>query len=194
MSFNLKDANAVPVQTTPTFTYQKPGIYDNIKVTKVNLGSYGTGSKYLQLETVSPEGNIGKSPQMSLKSELGEGKTISGWMITARNLKNYIKNTHNISEEEADATIEGVKTEEELSKKVSALLVGKSFRAKFSGVETSKGYIIAELSGSESLKISSEDSKLKYSVEKDTKKYQGTMQTPTSSPMTSANAGDDLPF
>lgn len=191
MSFNLKDANAAK---TSTVQYQRPGIYDNITVTKVNLGAASTGSKYLQFETLGADGSVGKSPQMYLNNVVTNPDKPTAWSITARNLKNYIKNTHNVSEEEADKLIDGVETEEQLAKKVSALLVGRPFRAKFSGVETSKGAIIAELSGSESMKTPIGESRLKYDSTRDTKKYQGTSQATTVAAVSSQTTDSDLPF
>lgn len=191
MGFNLSDAAE---QNVNKVQWQKPGIYEKEVISKVNLGTASTGSKYLQFETESASGEIGKSPQMNLKTEKKEGSTVSAWQVTARNLKNYIMNTHNVTEAEADGMIEGIATEEALHAKVTALLVGKPFRAKYKGVETSKGFIIAELCGSESMKVSKEDSKLKYSVENDTVKYKGTIQAATPTFKVTVDVDSDLPF
>ena len=187
--FDLKSA----AEESKGSIYQKPGIYDNVTITKVNSGVASTGSKYLQFETVGEDGVVGKSPQMYLNNEdKGNGKP-TAWAITARNLKNYLVATHNCTPEEATEMISGVASVEALQAKVSALLVGRKFRAKFNGVQTSKGAIIAELSGSESMKVPATESKLRYDETKDFKPYQGTLQT--SQPVMSATDNvSDLPF
>jgi len=191
MSFDLKDAAPESKQSQ----YQRPGIYDNIKVTEVTLGAASTGSKYIQFATVGADGSVGKSPQMYLNGA-GEPATEkpTAWSITARNLKSYLSATHNVTLEEAAGMISGVASAEQLQTKVSALLVGKPFRGKFSGVQTSKGAIIAELSGSESMRVPSEETKLKYDAVRDTKLYKGTPQGGVDAIMQPAAGADDLPF
>lgn len=188
MNFDLKDA--APEQ--PKSQWQKPGIYENISISKVNLGTASTGSQYLQFETVAEDGVVGKSPQMYLNN-VKNGDKPTAWSITARNLKSYISSTHNVSTEDAEAMIQGITSVESLQTKVAALLVGRKFRAKFNGVQTSKGATIAELSGSESMRTPLDETKLKYDSVKDFKAYQGTVQT--SQPVMKATANvDDLPF
>lgn len=192
MSFDLKDAAPESKQSQ----YQRPGIYDNIKVTEVTLGAASTGSKYIQFATIGADGSVGKSPQMYLN---GAGEPVNpekptAWSITARNLKTYLASTHNVTLEEAAGMISGVASPEQLQTKVPALLVGKLFRGKFSGVQTSKGAIIAELSGSESMRVPSDETKLKYDAVRDTKLYKGTPQTGVEAVMQPTSGNDDLPF
>jgi len=62
MSFDLKDAAPESKQSQ----YQRPGIYDNIKVTEVTLGAASTGSKYIQFARIGEDVSVGKSTQMFL--------------------------------------------------------------------------------------------------------------------------------
>jgi hypothetical protein len=189
--FNLKDA----ATEKPKSNYQQPGIHENETISAVNLGKASTGSTYLQFETASADGLKGKSPQMFLN---GAGETpvdgkVTAWSITARNLKKYLSSTNNVSLEEATDMINGVATVEQLQAKVAALLVGKKFRAKYKGVQTSKGFTIAELCDSESMRVPAEESSLKYDATKDFVPYKGTLQV--AQPTMTASAGsDDLPF
>lgn len=191
MGFNLSDA--AEQKQGSSVNYQKPGIYDNVTVTKVNLGAASTGSKYLQFETVGANGEVGKSPQMYLNTTAPEGKP-TAWSITASNLRGYIMATHNVTREEADTMLQNVPNEEAVQTKVSALLVGRKFRAKFKGVQTSRGYTIAELAGSESMQVPKEATTLKYDETRDFVPYKGTTQTVTPVMETSTTTSDDLPF
>ncbi len=186
--FDLKDAAA----QAPQKQYQTPGIFENVVITAVNQGEASTGSKYIQFETIGADGSIGKSPQMYLNN-VANGDKPTAWSITARNLKNYLASTHNVSLDEAAEMIKGIGSVEDLKNKVSALLVGRKFRAKFMGVQTSKGFTIAELSGSESMQVPLAETKLKYDSVKDFKPYKGTLQTsqPT---FAKTEVIDDLPF
>lgn len=191
MSFNLSDA-AEQQQSTGN-QYQKPGIYDNTVVSKVNLGSASTGSQYIQFETTNANGEIGKSPQMYLNNTpKGDGKP-TAWQITARNLRSYIMNTHNVTIEDADKMVSGVESAEQLATKLSTLLVGRKFRAKFMGVQTSRGKVIAELCGSESMQVAKESSRLTYNESSDFRPYKGTIQTQEATPKVETETSD-LPF
>jgi hypothetical protein len=123
---------------------------------------------------------------MFLSTTVGEGKQTSAWAITARNLVDLIVATHGVSEAEAKGMIK-VENEQQLINKVSALLVGKPFRAKFKGEEGAKGGVFASLALVESMKVS--PTTLKFNPEKDIKKYTGPAVT-TSAPAVDAN----LPF
>lgn len=190
MSFNLSDAGEQKVVNT--IQYQRPGVYDNTVITKVNLGKASTGSQYLQFETLGANGEIGKSPQMYLNNEAKSDGKPTAWSITARNLRNYIMNTHNVSVEDADQMIQNVETAEQLQVKVSALLVGRKFRAKFIAVQTSTGKTIAELGGSESMIVPKEESRLRYDEVKDFRPYKGQIQTTDAT--STVEETSDLPF
>lgn len=180
--------NATEKSTGPI--YQRPGISDNVKVSKVSTDKTLTNKvPYLQLDTIGENGEVGKSTRMFLSTEKKEGKKTSAWAVTARNLVDLISVTHNVSEDEAKAMIK-VESIEALVLKLSAILVGRPFRAKFKGTQTAKGAIIAELAGVESMNVSREETRLRFDEVRDIEKYQG--PAPTSAPV--AGVESDLPF
>lgn len=189
MDFNLNAAS----EKSKGPVYQRPGIEDNVKISKVSIEETGLNKvKYLQLETTNSRGEIGKSTRMFLGTEVKPGKKCSGWSISARNLVDLLMVTHNVDEDTAKGmiNIEGGSEQEKLNKlvnKVSALLVGKPFRAKFRGEETRSGAIIAEIGAVESMNV--ENTRLKYDASRDIKKYEGTGTSATTQPVT-----EDLPF
>lgn len=189
MSFNLKDAEEKQSGTT----YQKVGIYDNVKITNVLLDkSTVKQSPYIKLVTQGPNGEIGSSSAMYISNTKSEGKKTTAWAITAANLVNLITATQNCSDEEAKTMI-NVDTPEQLVNKVSALLVGKPFRAKFKGEEAKNGSgtVYATLGQVESMKIPKEGSSLRFNPEKDIKKYEGpVVDGNTTTPAETS----DLPF
>lgn len=186
MSFDLKEAS----EKVSGPVYQRPGISENVKISKAYLDKTLTNQvSYLQLETVGADNEIGKSSRMFLSTDRKEGKKSSAWAVTARNLTDLIMATHNVSEEEAQNMIK-VDNMDQLVTKVSAILVGRPFRAKFKGVETAKGALIAELAGVESMKVPANETRLRYDVNRDVVKFQG--QRPMEA---IPQAGDsDLPF
>jgi len=186
MSFDLKEAS----EKVSGPVYQRPGISENVKISKAYLDKTLTNQvSYLQLETVGANGEIGKSSRMFLSTDKKEGKKSSAWAVTARNLTDLIMATHNVSEEEAQDMIK-VDNTEQLVTKVSAILVGRVFRAKFKGVETAKGALIAELAGVESMKVDASETKLRYDANRDVVKFQG--QRPMEAVPQAGNS--DLPF
>lgn len=192
-NFNLNDA---PEKTNNTNyekkAYQQPGIYDNVKITEVVLGKSSLRSiPYMQLKTVGPNGELGRSNNMWLSTTVGKNldgspKKTSGWGVTARNLIEMIVATHNISHEEARA-IQLVPDNENnteklhalLVNKVSALLIGKPFRGKFKGEQGkpredgTPGLIYTTLDLVESMNIPASESKLRFDPAKDIKMYEG---------------------
>ena len=177
MNFDLNSA-AEKLQST---NYQTTGIFDNVVVSKVTQGVSANGNKYIQLETTGANGELGRSQDMYL--------TDKAWPVTGRTILELIKATHKIEEDEAKSKIK-VETEDQLAAKESVLLVGRKFRAKFRGQETSKGAIIAQLGGQESMRVAREVTSLKFNPEKDIRKYQGTSALGVTTP---ANI-DALPF
>lgn len=191
MDFNL---NAASEKSTGP-VYQRPGIEENVRISKVSIEETSLNKvKYLQLETTNSRGEIGKSTRMFLGTEVKAGKKCSGWSISARNLVDLLMVTHNVDEDTAKGmiNIEGGTEQDKLNKlvnKVSALLVGKPFRAKFRGEETRSGAIIAEIGAVESMNVSLENTRLKYDATRDIKKYEGTAQVAAPQADTA-----DLPF
>lgn len=188
-NFNLNDASEkMEMKTGPT--YQRPGIAEGVRISKVTLEKTSTNQvDYLQLETIGLNGEVGKSNRMFLSTDVKEGKKMAAWAVTARNLTDILMVTHNVDEATAKSMI-NVGSKQELASKLSSLVIGRPFRAKFKGVETAKGAIIAELAGVESMNVSTENTRLRYNADRDVTKYQGTTQAI----ITSKRDNDDLPF
>lgn len=162
MEFNL---NSAADNNTNEKQYQKIGIYDNVKITSITSAINSNGNKYIQMETVGENGEVGRTQQMYV--------TEKAWPITARSLVNLSMAINNISEEEAKANA-NFSSLEQLSAKLSATLVGKPFRGKFKGEESSRGTIIAQLDsryGVESMQVPREQTKLRFNPDKDVRKY-----------------------
>src|SRR5574343_772041 len=153
MNFDLNAASE-----SKQTNYQSVGIHENVKITSVELKKSMSGKPFLELKTEGAKGEVGKSSSMWL--------TEAAWPVTARSLVDLLKATHNITEEEAKPMI-AVANEETLATKVSALLVGRLFRAKFKGEQTPKGVVIALLAGAESMRIPAAESKLYFNESKD---------------------------
>lgn len=185
MNFNL---NAASEKTEPKGPqYQRPGIYDNVRVSGVNVEKTSVQQiPYLQLQTTGPNGELGKSGKMFLSTETKEGKKTSAWSVTARNLTDLIMATHNVDETAAKSMI-NVNSIEELVKVTSTLLVGRPFRAKFKGTENDRGSVYSELAGVESMNVAKENSRLRFDESRDIVKY--VAPAPTAEAATS-----DLPF
>lgn len=182
MNFDLSAASEK--KQSNNVQYQKPGIYDNVKVSSVELKQSATGKDFLFLNTLGANGEVGKSSSLWL--------TDAAWPVTARTLVDLLQATHNVTEDEAKVMI-AVASPQELLSKTSALLVGKVFRAKFKGEESSRGTVIAVLGGSETMKTETANTKLWFNLEKDIKKYEGTAQA-APAVMNPSKQGEDLPF
>jgi hypothetical protein len=182
MNFDLSAASEKKVSNN--VQYQKAGIYDNVKISSVELKQSQTGKDFLFLNTLGANGEVGKSSSLWL--------TDAAWPVTARTLVDLLKATHNVTEDEAKVMI-AVGSPQELLSKTSTLLVGKVFRAKFKGEESSRGTVIAVLGGSESMQVATADTKLWFNPDKDIKKYEGTAQA-TPAVMNPSAKTDDLPF
>lgn len=195
MNFDLNQASEGQKQTTYTGPkYQRPGIVDGVAVTAVSLNKTSVNNvDYLLLETISPDGAVGKSNKMFLSTDVKPGKKTSGWGVTARNIINMLTVTHNIDEDAAKALFGTPASKEDIVKILTPLLVGKPFRAKFKGEEGRTGAIYAELAGVESMNIPTTETRLKFNPEKDIQKYEGIKQTDTE-PASPVNDKDDLPF
>ena len=182
MNFDLSAASEK--KQSNNVQYQKPGIYDGVKVSSVELKQSATGKDFLFLNTLGANGEVGKSSSLWL--------TDAAWPVTARTLVDLLQATHNVTEDEAKVMI-AVASPQELLSKTSALLVGKVFRAKFKGEESSRGTVIAVLGGSESMKVEAASTKLWFNPEKDIKKYEGTAQA-IPAVMNASKESDSLPF
>lgn len=181
--FDLKDATE-----KQGASYQKPGIA-NITITGVVLEETSKNQvPYIKITTKSDSGDLGFSGKMFLSTEVKEGKKTSGWAITARNLVDIIVASHNITEDEAKATIKA-SNPTELVNKLSATLVGKKLRAKFKGEKAPSGVVYASMDRVESLNVPVEATSLRFDPERDIKAQGGT----TVETITTEQA-KDLPF
>lgn len=212
MNFSLKNApesnfnkNNTNSETTPRVAYQKPGIEDNLVVQSVTLGFSSLNKvPFIQLNTVNTKGEIGKSNRMWLsttknKNLDGSEKSMTGFDITARNIVDLIVVTHNISRDEAkqiELVPEGESNTEKIHQllinKLSNLLVGRPFRGKFKGEQARRqdgtpGSVYATLDLVESMTVSKEESRLRFSQERDVKLLEETTTTTDSK-------NEDLPF
>lgn len=183
--FNLNDASE-----KLTTSYQKPGIAI-VTITGVVLEESSKAKvPYITLTTQSENGDLGKSGRMFLSTDTKPGKKSSGWAVTARNLVDIIVACKNVSEEEAKNMI-AVNTKEELVTKLSAILVGRSLRAKFKGETSEKGTVYATLDRVESLTVPADETALRFDAARDVKPFTGTTTSPAFSP---EDAKADLPF
>ena len=194
MNFNLKQENSNSQQSIQPnkVRYQRPGIYDNVKITEILFGKSSVKqTPYIQLKTVNNLDEVGNSSRMYLSNTRAEGKQTTAWTITAKNLINLIISTNNISKQEAE-NIELVSPSEtnpdkmyaQLVNKLSSLLIGKPFRAKFIGEQTKEnGIVYASLDRSESMSIPASQSYLKFDESKDVKLF-----------ATTATTAEDMPF
>lgn len=182
--FDLKDASE-----GTTLKYQEPGISE-VTFTKVLLEETSKNNvPYIKLVTEGSDKEIGNSAQMFLSTDVKEGKKMSAWSVTARNIVDILMNAHNCTEDEAKSMI-AVNTKDDLVNKLSALLVGKKVRALFKGETSSKGNVFAVLARTESIKVPAGESKLKFNPDRDIKAYAGS--APTELETTEVNG--DLPF
>lgn len=193
--------------SSSTGLYQKVGIYDNVRISDVVLGKSSLNHvPFIELQTIGAAGEKGKSARMWLSTTVKPGNKTSGWGMTARNIKDLIVATHNISEEEARSIDlipsdlpEGTPDDaihQMLVNKVASLLVGRPFRAKFKGEESkpregnTSGLIFATMDLVESMNVPKAASKLRFSETRDIKYY----VSPEQQAATTAEAKDDLPF
>lgn len=194
--FNLSDAPEG--NTLPVTVYQKTGIFDNVVISEVVLEhSSKAGVPYMRVITQGVNGEIGSGPKMYFSTDVKEGKRTSGWGVTARSLTDWIMSTHNVDEVTAQDLMKEIPTIDAAIKKVSALLVGRKFRAKFKGETSQKGNIYAILAQTESMQVPLESSRLKYSADYDIKPYTGITQQVIPSGndlMNSTVNNDSLPF
>lgn len=185
---NMYDLNAASEKLVSN--YQEPGIFDNVKISDIKLGETSVNKvSYIELHTVGDKGALGKSNKMFLSTDVKEGKKMSAWSITARNLVDLISITNNTSEEEAKGAIKGVESKEQLVSKLSAILVGKPFRAKFKGEISEKGLTFATLDSIESMSTPKEQSRLRFNPDRDIKKHVNANPAPQQGAVAS-----DLPF
>lgn len=188
MNFSLKqDENTTNSNGSPRVEYQKPGIYDNVRVTEVILGkSTIKGSPFIQLKTVGQNGEVGRSTSMYLNTTIGEGKKMAAWDMTKKNIADLILATNNISKQEIETielvpanTTESVEKQYEmLAQKVSSLIVGKPFRAKFKGEQSQTGTIFATLDKAENMQVPKLASSLRFNEATDIKLFEQSVSAP----------------
>ena len=177
--------------------YQVPGIFDNVRFKEAKLEATSKqGVPYIKLVTEGPNGEIGSSAKLFLSTTANQGKSKSAWSVTARNIVNFIKSTHNVDEETAKSMIDPsqIKSAEDLVKKLNAILVGRPFRAKFKGEQSTKTVdgksytnIYATLAQTESM---SSETRMTYDPTRDIKVSD---YVPAGSEATSVD-NDPLPF
>jgi len=210
-NFNLSDAPESNVNNADKKTYQKPGIYENVVISGVSLGSSSLNKiPYLELQTVGPNGELGKSNRMWLSTTVGKNldgspKKTSGWGVTARNIVMILQATHNITREEATAIQLVPENETNTEKihailvnKLSTLLVGRPFRAKFKGEQSkprpdgTPGLVFATLDLVESMSTPKDQSTLRFDPSRDIKLYEGYVEVTDN--IESSAKKSDLPF
>lgn len=197
-SLNVDDSSN---EMSNNVSYQKPGVYENVKVTEIISGKSNVKqTPYIRIKTVNQNSEVGQSAYMYLSSEKGEGKKTASWDITARNINDLICCTHNISKDEAKAIELAPSNEPNLEKqismlvdKLSSLLVGRPFRAKFKGEQTKEGGVIfSTLDRVESMNVPSVATGLKFNPDKDIKMFLS--PDSVNSSIGTAVKNDDLPF
>lgn len=197
-SLNVDDSSN---EMSNNVAYQKPGVYENVKVTEIISGKSNVKqTPYIRMKTINQNGEVGQSSYMYLSSEKGEGKKTSAWDITARNINDLICCTHNIGRDEAKAIelVSSNETNQEkqismLVDKLSSLLVGRPFRAKFKGEQTKEGgAIFSTLDRVESMNVPSVATGLKFNPDKDIKMFLS--PDSVNSSIGTAVKNDDLPF
>lgn len=185
--FDLNQAS----EGSTSINYQTPGIFDNVKISEFVLEETSANKvPYIRYKTIGANNELGSSPKMFLSTDVKEGKKTSGWGVTARNIVELIKATHNVDDDAAKALMPAVSSKEELAQRLSALLVNKSFRAKFKGRTTEKGNIIAEVAQVESMRVS--PTKMFFNPNRDIEPFTGTTTVTSQSGLTAAS--DGLPF
>lgn len=174
-----------------SINYQTPGIFDNVVISEFVLEETSANKvPYIRYKTLGNGGEVGSSPKMFLSTDVKEGKKTSGWGVTARNIMELIKVTHNVDDAAAKTMMPAVSSKEELSQRLSALLINKPFRTKFKGRTTEKGNIIAEVAQVESMRVS--PTKMFFNPNRDIEPFSGTTTVGSGSGLTPAN--DGLPF
>lgn len=175
MSFSLNDAedNKVSKPRDPNTSYNAPGIYDNVVITDIKVDTTPGRNHYIVPLTKSPEG-LGRSRKMYLNTDVKEGKTTSAWKITARQIVEIIKASNNWDDTQAKNSLgnlnlaaDGVNINaEELAAKLSAVIVGKPFRAVFHGEQRTNAEgvtrVYTEMMYVESMNVPKAESKLKF--------------------------------
>jgi hypothetical protein len=175
MSFSLNDAedNKVSKPRDPNTLYNAPGIYDNVVITDIKVDTTPGRNHYIVPLTKSPEG-LGRSRKMYLNTDVKEGKTTSAWKITARQIVEIIKASNNWDDTQAKNSLgnlnlsaDGVNINaEELAAKLSAVIVGKPFRAVFHGEQRTNAEgvtrVYTEMMYVESMNVPKAESKLKF--------------------------------
>ena len=181
MSFNLKqEENTTNSNGSPRVEYQKPGIHDNLIITDITVGkSSYKGSPFIELKTINQNNEVGRSAKMYLSTSVGEGKKMSAWDMTKRNISDLILATNNITKQEVE-NIELVPSNtnasldeqyQMLAQKLSSLIVGKPFRGKFKGEQSATGIVYATLDKVENMNVPKVASSLRFNENTDIKLF-----------------------
>lgn len=203
MSFSLNDAedNKVSKPRDPNTSYNAPGIYDNVVITDIKVDTPDGRNHYIVPLTKSPEG-LGRSRKMYLNTDVKEGKTTSAWKITARQIVEIIKAANNWDDTQAKNSLgnlnlaaDGVNINaEELAAKLSAVIVGKPFRAVFHGEKRTNAEgitrVYTEMMYVENMNVPKAESKLKF----DAAIHIKNVNINTTATTATATGSNDLPF
>ncbi len=139
------NTDGIEVKTEKKSMYQGAGVSERVTITEVVLNENATfNSKSITLNTINEHEQVGKSKRLSLSTEIREGKKTSGWVMTVKNLINFITSTTGMSTDEAKAVL-NAGSAQELVTKLSTALVGKSARGVFGKREYAPGKFAIEL-------------------------------------------------
>ncbi len=154
----------------------KPGI-NLVKVVKIENGLSSKAQAPQLTITVEDAHGAELANSYSLNTVVNPGKKMSGWDVTKNAILSMVAAALSLDEVSAKAKMPNAKSAEELAQKLSVLLAGKEFKLKVIGEEkiSQKGTkYVASLFGNgvfcESKSVSSADTKLFYSDDKNIKK------------------------
>jgi hypothetical protein len=124
-----------------------------------------------------------------LNTVVNPGKKMSGWDVTKNAILSMVAAALSLDEVSAKAKMPNAKSAEELAQKLSVLLAGKEFKLKVVGEERISGkgtkYVASSFGNGvfcESKTVSTEDTKLFFSPEKNIKKLDIEPAAPTGDP------------
>lgn len=139
-------ADSVEVKGTSKSKYQSFGVSEKVGITDiVVIVNEQWGTKYLVLNTINEDNQVGQSKRLSLKTEKSEGAQMSAWDVSAKYLINVIQSTTGKSVDEAKAVLKA-STVEDLVKNLTTEVVGKTGRGLFSRREyNAEGKFAVEL-------------------------------------------------
>jgi len=154
----------------------KPGI-NLVKVVKIENGLSSKAQAPQITFTVNDNHGAELAQTYSLNTVVNPGKKMSGWDVTKNAILSMVVAALSLDEISAKAKMPNAKSAEELAQKLSVLLAGKEFKLKVVGEEriSQKGtkYVASSFGNGvfcESKTVSSDDTKLFFSPEKNIKK------------------------